>query len=131
MSEDLILNFGLPGLNQIIDAAQKHRMAYGTLKKKYTNIVADELLVQGCIPDMPYEKITLGLVWIETKQNCRDPDNVRAGVKFILDAMVQTGVIPDDSNKYVKHIKDSFPIGTSRRVEVYWNICYVPERRTL
>lgn len=54
----------------------------------------------------------------------RDPDNVEFAVKFILDAMVSAGVIPDDSRKYVKAIRHQlFDLNKRKdvpeRVEVY------------
>ena len=116
----LHLDFGLPGLNRIIDVAKKGPHAYATMKKKYTRLVADELLVQDCIPNRPYEMLTLYFDWIETAQHLRDPDNIRAGAKFILDAMVHVGMIKDDSMNHVKAIRDLFQIGESRRVEVSW-----------
>ena len=128
----LDLHFGLPGLNEIIDAAKRSPHTYATLKKTYTRLVADELFVQDCIPDMPYEKMYLYFTWIETAQHRRDPDNVRAGAKFILDAMVQVGMIEDDSISHVKLLRDSFRIGESRAVVVSWNkITNTTEKRQI
>jgi Holliday junction resolvase RusA-like endonuclease len=119
MNQSLTLSFGLPGMNEIIRTAKKHPMAYATMKKKYTRMVEKEMLTQQCIPDKPYETIRIQCAWIESGR-ARDPDNVRAGIKFILDAMVNTGVIKDDSRKYVKFLGDTFPKGNKRMVEVSW-----------
>ena len=116
----LHLDFGLPGLNEIIDAAKRSPYTYATLKKTYNLLVADELFVQDCIPNRPYEMLTLYFDWTETAQHLRDPDNIRAGAKFVLDAMVQVGMIKDDSMKRVRSIRDLFQIGESRKVEVSW-----------
>lgn len=41
--------------------------------------------------------------WYE-KTKKRDVDNIHSSVKFVLDAMVKCGVIPNDSRKYVSQI---------------------------
>ena len=119
--KQLDLHFGLPGLNRIIDVAKKGPYVYGALKKNYTRLVADELFLQNCIPEVPYEKMYLYFTWIETAQHRRDPDNVRVGAKFILDAMVQSRLIEDDTAMHVQTLRDTFMIGESRRVKVMWN----------
>ena len=130
--KQLKLDFGLPGLNRIIDVAKKGPRVYAALKKNYTRLVADELLVQDCIPNRPYEKMYLYFNWTETAQHCRDPDNVRVGAKFVLDAMVQVGMIGDDTVEHVRLLRDSFQIGESRKVEVSWNkITNTTERRQI
>lgn len=129
--KQLHLTLGLPGLNEIIAASKKSPFAYARMKKKYTRIVADDLLVQDCIPEEPYEKMYLNFAWTETAQSCRDPDNVRVGAKFVLDAMVQMGLIEDDTGNHVRLLRDSFLIGTFRSVEVSWNKINMIERRAL
>ena len=118
-SNELVLEFGLPGLNEIIKAAKRHHMAYAAMKKKYTQMVEAELIAQGCIPMTPYTTVEVGFQWIEGGR-ARDPDNIRVGAKFVLDAMVNIGVIKDDSMKYVKILRDSFVEGTERAVIVRW-----------
>ena len=139
--KQLKLDFGLPGLNEILKTAKiptrQHGklvpgMAYARMKKKYTGLVADELLVQDCIPDPPYEKMHIYFSWTETAQHCRDPDNIRVGAKFVLDAMVQVGMIEDDTMEHIRLLRDSFLIGESRKVEVSWNkITNTTERRQI
>ena len=40
----------------------------------------------------------------------RDIDNVRFAAKFVLDALVETGVIPNDTQRYVRSISDRFMV---------------------
>ena len=130
--KQLQLNFGLPGLNKIIEISKKSPHAYARMKKKYTHLIADELLVQGCIPSTPYEKMYLYFSWTETAQYCRDPDNIRVGAKFVLDAMVAVWMIEDDTVEHIRLLRDSFLIGESRKVEVSWNkITNTTERRQI
>jgi len=118
-NNELVLSFGLPGLNEMIRVARGNRYASAKQKKKYTRMVERELIAQDCIPDKPYQMIEIEFVWTE-KGRGRDPDNVRVGAKYILDAMVNQGVIPDDSMKYVKLLADTFMKGKERAVTVKW-----------
>ena len=128
-NNELVLSFSLPGLNEIIKAAKiptRQRgkrtppgMAYASMKKKYTELVEAELIAQDCIPDEPFSEIDIEFIWTE-KGRSRDPDNIRMGAKFILDAMVNRGIISDDSMKYVKSIRDTFRKGKERGVIVRW-----------
>lgn len=118
-NSELILEFGLPGLNEIIAVARGNRYASAAQKKKYTQMVEVELIAQGCIPEKPFAQIDIEFIWTE-KGRGRDPDNVRVGAKPVFDAMVNQGIIPDDSMKYVKHIADKFMKGKKRGVIVKW-----------
>lgn len=53
------------------------------------------------------------------KNNKRDADNIFFAVKFILDSMVEYGVIENDSRKYVSSIQNSvFTDKENPRIEV-------------
>ncbi len=118
-SKTLELPFGLPGLNEILAAAKKSPYQYAAMKKKYTQRISEELLVQGCRPVSPYKRIWLTITWFESKKK-RDPDNVRAGVKFLLDAMVASGVIEDDGIENIDSLSDAFEQGDKRAVQAVW-----------
>lgn len=119
------IEFGLPGRNEMIKKAMVNgdQGAYDNLKYEYTRRVADELIRQKCVPKHPYNRIVLSIDWFETGYN-RDPDNIQAGTKFILDAMVWTKIIPDDSLKYVLGIDDRFLQSENgkRHVDVSWDV---------
>ena len=114
-------------MNDILRAAstiqrgkgKKSTTAYTVMKKKYTKLISEEILIQGGIPATPYKRIWVGLTWIETAK-ARDPDNVRAGIKFILDAMVHSGVVEDDKLVNIDSIADAFERGDKRAVRVVW-----------
>ena len=119
----LMLDYALPTMNDIIKASKQVRhgkgyfSAYSSMKKKYTTLISEELIAQDCVPDEPYDAIRLDTVWVESAKK-RDPDNVRAGVKFILDSMVSVGIIPDDDRDHVVGFSDSFPVSKARAVSV-------------
>lgn len=106
----------LPGLNEIIDAAKQGKgkyQPYALMKEEYTNSIA------WLAKKLPaYEKVALIITWYEPDRR-RDPDNIMAGQKFILDGMVQAGTIPNDSQKYISGIIHRFRVDKQNpRVEV-------------
>ena len=118
----LSLDQSLPTLNDIITASKQVRRGkhyfsnYIPLKKKWTELIAAELVAQDCVPETPYEKISLYSVWTESAKK-RDPDNVCAGGrKFLLDAMVKAKIIKDDTRDHVIEFRDIFPVSKARKV---------------
>lgn len=105
----------LPGLNEIIAAAKSHYAKYSTEKKEHTEEVA-WLAKLARLPK--FEKAHLVITWFEPDRR-RDPDNIMAGQKFILDGLVQAGVIPNDNQKHIVSIVHRFRVDKQNpRVEV-------------
>ena len=103
----------LPGLNEIIDAAKSHFGAYAKMKHEHTTAIA---WLAKKLPT--YKRVALVITWYEPDQR-RDPDNVMAGQKFILDGLVQAGTITNDSLRYIKSITHRFGVDRENpRVEV-------------
>ncbi len=106
----------LPGLNEIIDAAKQGKgkyQPYSMMKQTYTNMVA---WLAKKLPK--YEQVNITITWYEPNEK-RDPDNIMAGQKFILDGLVQAGVLPGDSQKYIQGITHRFKVDKlNPRVEV-------------
>ncbi len=103
----------LPGMNEIIEAAKRNPHEYARMKETYTAMVA-------WLAKKPpsYEKVALVITWFEPDRR-RDPDNIMAGQKFILDGMVAAGTIPNDSQKHIKGIVHRFEVDRQNpRVEV-------------
>ena len=105
----------LPGLNEIFAAAKSHYAKYSNEKKEYTEEVA-WLAKQARLPK--FEKACLVITWFEPDRR-RDPDNIMAGQKFILDGLVAAKVIPNDNQKYIVSIIHRFRVDKQNpRVEV-------------
>lgn len=103
----IIIPGRLPGFNEIIDAAKYARnkyQAYSQMKEHYTNMVA---LLAKNLPR--FEKIALIITWYEPNGN-RDPDNIAAGQKFIIDGLVSAGIVKNDNHKHIKGILHKFAI---------------------
>ena len=113
-TNQLVLSFGLPGLNEIIKAAKRHYMAYATMKKKYDRKVLHEILIQ--VDPLPsYDSIKLDIVWIESPKK-RDPDGIFAGSKFICDSLVKSSIIKNDTRDEIKSISNRIEISDNRKV---------------
>jgi Holliday junction resolvase RusA-like endonuclease len=105
----------LPGLNEITDAARGNRYASAKMKKEYTELVA-WCAKAARLPRM--EKIDLAITWYEPNKR-RDKDNIMAGQKFILDGLVQAGVIANDGWKQIGDITHRFRVDKANpRIEV-------------
>lgn len=115
MCEKLIITGELPGLNEIIALSKKHWASYANEKRDLTQDIA--LLAKSQIKKK-YTKIDLSFTWY-CKNKRRDKDNIIAGQKFIIDALVEAGVIENDGWEQIGNISHSFEVNKENpRVEV-------------
>jgi Holliday junction resolvase RusA-like endonuclease len=84
----------LPGANDII---RKHHMVYSTLKSRWGLTIARCILVAKL---KPVRHCHVSFTWNE-RHDRRDPDNVIFGQKFVLDALRDTNIIPDDTREHI------------------------------
>jgi len=104
MPQSLWILGPLPSLNDMLAAAKSGHgkgNAYARMKSEWTEIVALEAKSKRLKP-IP-GKVRVFCQWFEVRAN-RDPDNIHAGVKFILDGLVVAKVIGGDSQRYIKQI---------------------------
>lgn len=106
----------LPGLNEFVNSQRHNKYSGAALKKKFTMIcgLAAKKIKKKLKKDTQYSLI---LNWT-TKNNKKDPDNIYFGVKFILDGMVNAGVLQNDNRKFIKNIHHNITTGTKYSVEV-------------
>lgn len=107
----------LPGLNEIIAATNNNRYGGAYLKKKETKRCM-WAVIAGNVPAFSVP-VRVAFHWIEPNLK-RDPDNIAVGAKFVLDALVELGRLPNDSRKWVKEVTHVFaePDPKNPRVEV-------------
>ena len=96
----------LPGLNEIIGAINRHRFVGAKLKKETTERCAWWIKSQR-LPEF-LKPVSISFFWHE-KDKRRDLDNITAGAKFILDALVVTGRLQNDTRRWIKSISHAFP----------------------
>lgn len=113
------IHYKLPSLNEYIDACRANRYKGAKLKEitETAIIYAIQQAQQSgqlCRPALP---IRIMFTWHE-KTKRRDADNVASAKKYILDAMQRTGIIPNDSRKYVIGFTDEIVDDSHDFVEV-------------
>jgi hypothetical protein len=97
----------LPGMNEIVGAAKSGRgkgNAYSRQKALWTSVVARHARSRRIGPFATPVFVTC--VWHEATAR-RDPDNVHAGVKFVLDGLVQSGALKGDGRSCIAGVAHS------------------------
>ena len=107
----------LPGLNDYTDMNRKNRYAAAQMKKKTQQLIAYCIMQQ--LRSVHFEKpVKIAFTWHEPNRK-RDKDNIAFAKKFIFDALVESGVIPNDGWKNVDSFSDDFSVDNENpRVEV-------------
>ena len=117
MTVKFVIHGRLPDLNEYIRTERGNRYAAANLKKGVQQKIMAECRLQH--PDVKFTgPVTMHYLWIETDRR-RDCDNIAFAKKFIQDAFVGAGILPDDSRKYVLGFSDDFDVDKGNpRVEV-------------
>ena len=115
MNEKLIIPGELPGLNEIIAMSKEHWAKYAEEKHSRTEEIA--YLAKSQIKKK-YKKVDLTFTWY-CRNKKRDKDNIIAGQKFILDGLVEAGIIENDGWKQIRNLFHYFKIDRENpRVEI-------------
>lgn len=115
MMYKFVIDGTLPSMNQIVAEAKIHHSKYADTKRQYTEMVAWSAKTAK-LPKM--ERVRLFIDW-HYPDKLLDPDNIRAGIKFILDGLVMAGILPNDGWKQIAGFKDEFHVDRENpRVEV-------------
>ncbi|SDM19811.1 hypothetical protein [Halarsenatibacter silvermanii] len=94
----------LPTLNEIIEKSKIHWGQYSAMKKEYGRLVA------MCVDhEKRFESVELEIVYFRENRRV-DPDNIAVGKKFILDALVDCGVIKNDGWSQITGFVESWEV---------------------
>lgn len=97
--------FRLPGLNEYIAAMNSNRHRGNAMKRQTQDAIVWAIKAQK-VP--PVEKpVTVIFEWHEATKR-RDKDNVAGAKKFILDALQEAKILPNDNNKWIVSFSDLF-----------------------
>lgn len=108
----LVIPGALPGLNEIISACRRNRYAGAQQKKRVESSIM--AAIQSQCPGVSYScPVYLRITWVCADRR-RDRDNIAAGKKFLLDAMVKAGLIRGDGWRDVVGFDDRFELGDPR-----------------
>lgn len=99
------INRRLPSLNEVIDQNRANRQKGARIKTEIEAAIGWDIklaLATGKLKKIN-EPVVVYINWCE-KTKRRDVDNIQSSAKFILDALVKNGVLPNDNRRYVKQV---------------------------
>lgn len=99
--------YRLPGLNQYTNANRNNRYSGGKLKKDTEQYITWFIPLQ--FRGWNLSGVEIFITWYEFDKR-RDFDNIVSAKKFILDALVKSGVLAGDGQKHVHKITDEVKI---------------------
>lgn len=115
MNEKFIIQGELPSMNEIIAISKKHWGDYARKKREITQNIS--LLIKSQVKKK-YEKVDLSFTWY-CKNKRKDKDNIIAGQKFIIDALVEAEIIKNDGWNEIGNIFHFFEVDAKNpRIEV-------------
>lgn len=104
-----------PGMNEITKAAKSGRgkgNGYSRMKK-----ACDARVIRACVALIEGAvfscKVRASFLWHEETRR-RDPDNVAAGQKFVLDGLVKAGVLAGDGWNQIASLAHDFRVTPDR-----------------
>jgi hypothetical protein len=112
------VRFTIPGeltdLNTYINAERGNKFQAAKIKKRNTELVC--LLTKNL--QTVEAKVKIIFTWI-TKDEKKDPDNIAFAKKFILDGLVESGVLGNDGRKQIAGFEDKFDVDKQKpRIEI-------------
>jgi hypothetical protein len=107
MKQAFALWYRFPNMNDYTNACRSHWSKGAEDKKTWTDTVVWEAKAAKL---KPMERAHISFTWIE-KNMKRDPDNISAAKKFILDGLQAAGVLPGDGWKCIIGLADEFKKG--------------------
>jgi len=116
MNQRLIIPCELPDLNRVIAESKRHWSKYAATKKQHTAMVA--ALARRQLRPVRRGQVHLSCVWY-CKNKRRDPDNIASAKKFIIDGLVEAGILENDGWSQISGFSDTFSVDKANpRVEV-------------
>ena len=112
MRQSFVVPGRLDGLNEYTAACRASAKGGGKLKRRNQDMVRAAIRESGLRPMRT--PVFVSFTWVEGKKDDaarfvpRDKDNIRFAAKFVLDALVEEGIIPDDGWRHVEGISDAF-----------------------
>lgn len=106
-----ILELSLCDLNKYINAERTNRFIAANIKKE------NQEVCEWLLPKKQFNKVFIVFKWF-TKNKRKDPDNIAFSKKFILDAMVSTGMLQNDGQNQVVGFLDLFENDKTEKIEI-------------
>jgi Holliday junction resolvase RusA-like endonuclease len=107
MRQEFIIEGRLSSMNDLIRACRTNPHVGAKMKRDNEELVAWGIAAARLKPMR--SPVTVSVEWRE-RNSRRDPDNVRAGIKFVLDALVKAHVLAGDSQAHIAGLSDTFTV---------------------
>ena len=115
------INGKLPSLNDYVLANRSYKYAGASMKKRVEKQIQESIfkaISSGEIKKVDKYPVGLNITWYEPTMR-RDIDNICFAVKFIQDALVATGVLENDSQRYISELNHTVLLDRENaRIEV-------------
>jgi Holliday junction resolvase RusA-like endonuclease len=114
-----IIDAKLPSLNDYTKACRSSRYEGARMKREIEQEIGWYICIakrKGTLHAVKMP-VVVRFKWYERTRK-RDADNIASAKKFILDALVESGILPDDSRKFVVGFSDEIIDGKTDKVEV-------------
>lgn len=98
MAQIMLIPAKLPSLNELIAANRRNKYMGAKLKRETEEFIAQYIKINKI---RPVERPCVVHMVFHEPTRKRDADNVESAKKYILDALVKSGIIKGDSPKYV------------------------------
>ncbi|WP_407453518.1 RusA family crossover junction endodeoxyribonuclease [Methanobrevibacter sp.] len=107
----------LSSLNEYTLSCRANMYGANSLKKKNQKLIFEAIREAKLKPITNYP-VTLKITWYEPNKR-RDIDNITFATKFIQDALVEMGMLEDDSQKYINGLEHQVLVDKENpRIEV-------------
>ena len=117
----IIINGELTDLNNFINSQRNNKFGGNNLKRKNTNIcrlAALEAMSSGLFISAEEMPLDINFKWYVPSKR-KDKDNTAFAKKFILDGMVEAGLLTNDGWQQIGNFTDRFYIDkTAPRIEI-------------
>ena len=108
MTQEVFIPGPMPGMNELIGAANRSRFQYAAMKKSWTEVVHIHALASKL--RRAESPVAVSFIWRERDRR-RDIDNVAGGgSKLVLDGLVKAGVLAGDGWRDVYSIDHLFQV---------------------
>lgn len=107
MRQVLVIPGRLPGLNEWTDACRSHAQQGGRMKREAQDRIG-WCIRQARLRPMA-GKVDVRITWVEPNMR-RDKDNIHCGTKFVLDALVEQGILVNDNWTYIGDLAYSYAV---------------------
>lgn len=111
MRAGMVVEGRFPSLNDFISAERANRHVGAKMKHRETDRARAAAVAAG----MPrfVGPVAVRFLWVERDRR-RDLDNVAFAKKFVLDGLVEAGVLEDDGQRHVAALQDTFEVDPAR-----------------